>query len=320
MSGTPARGICSVVLVCVGAGALCAAPLANAGELYRNQMNSSAGWGMNVTNADVLATFGFNYGAIGIPEAPNSRGGDAATRGVKLEANTGEPAESAEMNLFPIGQSFSGDYRLRFDAWMSFDVTGGQIGSTEFLGGGIGYDSATAGIGSGVQMIATGDGGSGSDWRAFKDSFFLTQDAMVAGSRNAADPYYTNFLPGVAPPVGSGQPAIAGFDGSPAFQWVTWQFTVYGDMVDIGIIKPNGDQRLIARIDVTDISDGSSGATRDGNIMLYYGDIFTSVSPAPQFTFGLIDNVLVTTEIPAPGAIALLGVASPIAVRRRRRR
>ena len=54
---------------------------ASAETLFWDQMNadSAAGWGSNVTSADTKATFGYNYSAVGIPEAPNSMGGDTAT-------------------------------------------------------------------------------------------------------------------------------------------------------------------------------------------------------------------------------------------------
>jgi len=55
-------------------------------QLYQDQMNSGAGWGENATTGDYLATFGYDYSADGIPEAPNSQIGDAATRGLKMEA------------------------------------------------------------------------------------------------------------------------------------------------------------------------------------------------------------------------------------------
>ena len=77
---------------------------------------------MNASSTDVAATFGFDYGiaALSIPEAPNTRAGDAPTTGVKAEANLAE-AGADEFAIYPTGQNFTGNYQLRFDAWMNID-------------------------------------------------------------------------------------------------------------------------------------------------------------------------------------------------------
>lgn len=302
------------------AGLLAAGP-ASAAVLFADEMTSGAAWGTNATSADTLATFGFNYSTVGIPEAPNSQGGDAATSGLRLEANVLEPGSTESLTVYPLGQNFTGTYRLRFDAWSNYDT--GETATTEFLGGGIGYDNAASGLTSGAQAVASGDGGSSSDWRVFKDGFFVAEADMAAGSRNASDPYYADFLPAMSPPAIQGQ-AGTGTDGAPGFQWITWQFTVIGTQVLIDIEKPGGEQLRIAELDCLDVSDGSSGCSSTGNISLFYGDFFTSVSDAPAITFGLIDNVFVVDDfdIAEPGTVALLGVglAGVVVIRRRRPR
>lgn len=289
---------------------------ATAAVLFSDQMTSGAAWGLNLSGADFAATFGYNYSADGIPEAPNSQGGDAATSGLKLQANIIDPAAAAFFTAYPIGQNFTGTYRLRFDAWMNFDAdevaSGSSNGTTEFLGGGIGYNNTSIDVGSGAQAIATGDGGSGSDWRAFKEGpLFIASADMAAGSRNGSDPYYSDFLPAVAPPGAQGQSA-SGIAGSPGFQWITWQITVLGDQVLMDIIKPGGDELRIVTIDCGDTTDGSTGCATDGNISLFYADYFSSVSPRPDLTFGIIDNVVVedgfVVAAPEPATLAILGL------------
>jgi hypothetical protein len=300
----------SVLAACALA---CAVNVTMAQELFRDQLSSGTGWGVNANNADSSATFGYDYSADAIPEAPNSRGGDAATSGVKLEANINSGTFSV-LTVYPTGQNFTGNYQLRFDAWINFDaderINGGSAGTTEFIGGGIGYDNTSADIGPGAQIIATGDGGSGSDWRAFADGVFLAADEMAADDRNGANAYYSDFLPGISPPAGQSQVSFpAGVAGSPSFQWITLEINSVDGLADIYIEKPGGDRLQIALFNY----NGSRPFTSDGNIGLVYADFFTSVSPRPDLTFGLIDNVEVNV-VPEPATfllsiLGLLGMA-----------
>ncbi len=281
--------------------------------LFSDGLDSGAGWGVNAS-ADTAATFGYDYSADAIPEAPNSVGG-AATTGLKAEANLSSGTLSV-LTAYPTGQNFTGNYQLRFDAWMNIESGAGT--TTEFMGGGIGYDGVTADVASGAQAIATGDGGSANDWRAFKSppQFFLSAAAMTGGTRNGSDAYYADFLPAVPAAQGQAGTSIA---GSPGFQWITWEFNVVGNDVSIFIEKPSGDRLEIASYDKTDTSDGSAGVVTDGNISLFYADFFTSVSAAPALQFGLFDNVVVTA-IPEPASLGLVLVASCGLLGRQRRR
>jgi hypothetical protein len=286
--------------------------------LFRDQMTDAAPWGVNVGGSgDVAYTFDYAYDLLRIPEAPNTQVGDAATRGVKLEANPNSPGTVDFFSLYPTGQDFTGSYRLRFDAWQNFEVDGS--GTTEFLGGGIGYDNVTADIASGAQAMSTGDGGSSNDWRAFKSppQFFIPDADMAAGTQQGSDPYYADFLPAVPAAQGQAGTSVA---GSPGFQWITWDIAVAGDSVTINIEKPDASRLLIVEYDKTDTSDGSAGVSTDGNISLFYADFFDSVSTNPALAFGMIDNVEVT-RIPEPTTLGLVGLAAlalGAGVRRRR--
>lgn len=312
--------------ILLGAAALAAACHAPAqAQLFSDDMSNGASWGMNISpDTDVAATFGYDYSADGIPEAPNSVGGPATT-GVKLEANNGDGNDiGSYFTLYPTGQSFSGNIQLRFDAWMNHDAderVGAARGTTEFLGGGLGYDNVTADVASGAQLIVTGDGGSGSDYRAFKSppQFFIDGSAMEGGSRNGAIAYHTDFFPEVAAPAVQGQTALSAA-GSPGFQWVTFEVNTIGNLVNFWLEKPGGERHLIVRYDKTDTSDGSAGVSTDGNISLFYADFFSSISPRPDLTFGIIDNVVVST-VPEPATVALAGLAGLglVALRRRGR-
>ena len=278
--------------------------------LFRDEMVDPNGWGMNISpDSDVSATFGYDYSTIdGIPEAPHSEGGDVATSGVKLEANNGDFSEVvAYFTLYPLGQNFTGKYMLRFDAWMNYDLgellDGAAVGTTEFLGGGIGYDNVTADVASGAQAITTGDGGSASDWRAFKSppQFFIPAADMSGGSLNAGVAYYADFLLPADPPAPQGQSASGSSPaGSPGFQWITWETKFDGSEVVVTVEKPGGERLEIVRYDPTDLSDGSSGVDPNGNISIFYADFFDSLTARPDLTFGVVDNVVVS-EVGIPG-------------------
>ena len=260
-------------------------------QLFQDQMNNGAAWGVNSSGPDYLATWNYDYSANGIPEAPNSQGGDAATRGLKMEANLFD-GSSSFFTAYPTGQNFVGSYQLRFDAYMSY----GTVGTTEFLGGGISYNGTDADLTSGSQAIATGDGGSSVDWRAF--------DAGGAGYipvANASSEPFVSFLPSV-----NGSEA-----GTPGFQWITWEFNVLEGDVSIFIEKPD-----LSRLEVTSFTPVVS---TDGNISLFYADFFSSVADPEADTFGIIDSVVVNA-IPEPttAALVLIGGAG-LLVRSRRR-
>ena len=297
----------------------------SAAVLFSDDMTNATAWGMNASSADTAATFNYNYAADGIPEAPHPIMGGAATRGVKLEANIIDPAAGEKFTLYPLGQNFTGNHQLRFDAWMNFDAdtratTG--AGTTEFLGGGVGYDNVTVDVASGAQTIATGEGGSASDWRAFKSppQFFVASADMNGGTRQGSSPYYANFLPSVAPPPDQGQ-AASGVAGSPGFQWITWVFTAINqgglNKVRVSIEKPDGSSLSIVKMNCNFTGDGSNGCTSEGNISLFYADFFSSVSSRPDLTFGVIDNVIVT-DVPEPASLSLLALGGLAILRRRR--
>ena len=306
----PASVVCSAVFLFTSSGVASAATI-----LFSDEMTNAAAWGVNVGgSSDVAYTFNYAYELLGIPEAPNTAGGDAATRGVKLEANQNSPGTVDFFTLYPTGQNFTGSYRLRFDAWQNFEVDGG--GTTEFLGGGIGYDNVTADIASGAQAMSTGEGGSSNDWRAFKSppQFFIPDADMAAGTHQGSDPYYADFLPAVPAAQGQAGTSVA---GSPGFQWITWDIAVVGDLVTINIEKPDASRLLIVQYDKTDTSDGSAGVSTDGNISLFYADFFDSVSSNPALAFGIIDNVEVS-RVPEPTMLGLLGLGA-LALGARRR-
>jgi len=135
-------------------------------------VDSSANWAVNGGPSDEAANFFFDYGTIGIPSAPNSSG---TTRGVKLQVNQSSGTFGG-FSVSPLGQSFSGNYELRLDLWLNFNGPApfGGHGSTQLGGAGIGTAGTTAqwpgGVQDSVWFMATGDGFSNADFRAYSSA------------------------------------------------------------------------------------------------------------------------------------------------------
>lgn len=254
--------------------------------------------GANANDDGSSAEFFFDYSAIGIPAAPNSAGG--TTRGLRLRANMSGGIFSG-LSVSPNGQNFSGEYRLRFDWWGNFNgpAPAGGNGSTQITGGGIGTAGTSAqwpGFADSVYFMATADGGTSSDYRAYASgaagSYQDTATGIyaagnLAGSRNSSHAYYSEF--------GGEQPSSAQAAvfpnqtgttaaGAPGYLWHDFLVIKQGTNVTWYL-----DNKLIATVPLTNTLGG-------GNILLNYSDINAGSSSdinAPDMLFGLIDNVRV---------------------------
>ena len=264
------------------------------------------------------ANFAFDYGALGIPSAPNSEGGSAL--GVQLWANNpaaGTTNAPSAVQLIPqgVGKTIAGQsYRMSFDVWMNVNgpLPGGGTGSTEAFLVGAGWNGMQpieVGTENGTYFSVTGEGGSSTDVRIFDSAGFNAAGTIAGPGPNTGDPYYTDVFPGGvdvgALPVQGGQDAQTGTTapGQMAFQWHRVDLEVMGDTANFYV-----DDLLIGT---------SSGSDLEGNLMLGYGDYFGSETDAPQWSFGIIDNLEVNV-VPEPSALALalLGVIGLLRFRR----
>jgi hypothetical protein len=313
-----------------------------------NTVGSSANYVVTSSSADTAVTFGYDYGAFGIPSAPNST--DSSTIGVKMEANIALPTSIEAVTLHSV-QSFSGKYTVQYDAWVNANgpFPGGGAGSTEYITFGIGSDGATvnrhnfsagspSGIGSGAWFAASGEGQSSQvDYNAMKGATFqLPATGQYAagnttgagGARDNSNAYYTPILPtgvdtSLLPYQGASIP-VTGFAqqngvtqaGIFGFKWheVLIEVDSTGGTGGAGSAKWYIDGLLIATLDA-----GANGSfSTSGSVNFGYLDPFTSVSNNAALSFGLIDN-LVVTVIPEPTTVVLsaLGVLGLVAARRR---
>jgi hypothetical protein len=291
-------------------------------------VNTSANYTVN-QDPDASVTFAYDYSAMGIPSAPNSTGG--TTLGVHFQANDGDATgTAAAINISPTGQSFTGDYVLRFDSWLNSNgpFPAGGTGSTEFWTAGVGTDGddvqKSAGTASGAWFAADNEGQSGIDFRAYLNttlegpsstiyaaSDFTAPDSTVINRRSANNPYYHTAFPGgqMAPALqqtnfpqqtGALKPGTLGF---------VWR--------EVEIKKLAGNVSL--SIDGLPIATFTNPTLTGNNIFVGHWDVFASIADNAALSFGVIDN-LVVEVIPEPATISMLILGlSAIAFSRPRR-
>lgn len=305
--------------------ALAAAPLtANAQVLFQSGLSSGTDFTV-VGATDYRATFGVDYAALAIPQAPN--GTDRV--GLKLEANLSTGVTAHDVAVFPTNFSPAAnqDYRVSVDVWMNWAVGSGF--STEFGGLFVGHNGSNIGR-NGMGLLYTGDGGAARDYRAYKNT---SEQFLASGQYNAAltavcDPtifptedcrnnqsdFFTTQLPefdvGLAldPDDGQGVGQVgtqaAGIAG---FQWVTMQIDVFPNRLGAGVTQDVGVAEvtmimhgnpeapnvppLALPIVTLDNSNGGGNLT---NLLakpaMVYADIFTSIADFPEFNYGIFDN------------------------------
>ncbi len=296
---------------------------------------SASTWTTSVsTGAPAIntANMAFDYSTVGIPAAPNSTGG--STIGAQLRANQPSGATFSGLSIAPNGQSFTGDYTLRFDAWQNFNggFPGGGSGSTQATGGGIGANTNTAQfIGTaieGVYFAGTGDGGSGLDYRAYTNtgaSLAPSTGVYAAGTQSTAqnntDAFYsTNMFGSVDAPAAQlllfPQQTGTTAPGTLGMLWRTWTIEKVGDIVTWSVTNNVGTNVLLATVDTSIAGNELTG----DNIFLGHFDINATSSGdvnADSLLFGLFDNVVVTAPVPEPGLL-LGALALPAYLLRRR--
>jgi hypothetical protein len=291
--------------------------LAFGAVIFSDDMSTGTNWGTVANSADDIATFGFDYGTMGIPAAP----GGADTIGLKLAANTADGAAGA-VTVYST-QTFSGVYMLEFDSWCNFDTVSG--GTSEMYGGGTGHDQATINrpgwYGAGSFLAMYGDGLSSRDYRMYKDAQEQWVSSGQYNSVNAGypsgmvtnhdiDPFWQKLTPAVDlttfDPPQSGQSGTKPA-GQPAFAWHHIEMTV---LPALGIVFMEFDGQWFGM-------NGLAGnpVTLDGALSFFHYDAYGSVAGA--YGFSIVDNVVVH-DTPEPATLALLSLGGLALLRRRR--
>lgn len=240
-----------------------------------------------------------------VPLSPNSAPGE--THAIKLTVNKiDDIAERFAINLYPKTTNFSGDFVVKFDAFLNHGAyadTG--AGTTEYVLFGINHvgDKINWGVTSGASMASTfatdavggtasdglwfgfvGDDGALRSFQAFEGvasgpSTFLDgalggipdRDGNGAADDDGSDPYIRTIFP--APPFEAA--------GLPGKRWVQVELSQIGN-----VIKWTIDGKTIG------IRTNTSSWT-SGRVMIGYADTFAGVAALKDENWALIDNLRV---------------------------
>jgi hypothetical protein len=267
--------------------------------------DTSANWTVQFASNDGLpdysAQFNYDYSADGLPPAPHS---GADTHGLKVTVNKGDAsAAAAGINFYPNGQSFSGNYALRFDMYL---IMGNGTYTTEYALLGLNH--------SGNQVNWFRNSGNGytnsvydglwcqieADGAAYGDYVMNTAPLVNSGgiwSPTAVASRSASTLSGVfkTPPwtVGAGSSgAPANLDGSSTPCWAEVELSQLSKSVTLKI-----NNTLI-------MTYTNTTAFTSGNIMLGYDDAYDSIGPAGASV--IYDNVRVVQLAP----LQITGIAT----------
>lgn len=217
---------------------------------------------------DYRAGFGYDYSQSGIPASPH---GSGTTKGLLLTVNKNDAtANAAGVNVYPKDKTFSGNYLLKFDMYMTYDPS--AAGTTENSSFGINHSGnltnryATAGsdgIWFGVESDGSAQGG-----RSYV-MYMPTNTTSAPAFEAKPAAQFTSVFP--APPFEAA--------GAPSGQWVDVSIRQENNVVTW---KINGNTIFQKPI--------TTGAT-SGDIMLGYMDTFNSIGSTNNFV--IYDNVKV---------------------------
>lgn len=152
-------------------------------------VNNAALWASATAGGTNPVTFGFDYSALGIPQAP----GSSTTTAMRLQANTAGTATVGGVTVSPTAVNLAGDYVIHAEVWQNtfgpLTTTGSNgSGTSQFFGMGSGYSSgvnyragATTGGGSGTWFAAVNDGGFSATSTTIRDfNAFVGSGAVAA--------------------------------------------------------------------------------------------------------------------------------------------
>ena len=284
-----------------------------------NGINSSNLWRINLADPNTdHVEFNYDYSAVGIPVAPGTT--DGTRLGLRMRCGN-DVLQFDGLSLSPTNGNFTGNYRLKFDMWINYNgpMPDGGPGSTQNFDAGVGttgdhpvwFNNPNS---VGLWFTCTGDGADGDvdgDYTAFlADAQYKDDTGFYAagtgagpntGIRNASHPFYSLWGGQAAPAdqlaLFPGQTGVANA-GNAGMAWHTVVITKLADTVKWQI---DGVTICTVTNDPVNLST---------NVFVGYQDKFASgvVSPVPEMSFGLVDNLRVETYLSAPISITAIAI------------
>ena len=241
-----------------------------------------------------------------VPLAPNSAPGES--KGIKITVNKlDDLAERFAVNLYPKMAPASGDYVLKFDAFLSHgSFADSGIGTTEYLLFGLNHSGTNMnwGVTSGASMAGTfatssvlaGKGSDGVWFQFVGDDGALRGFQSFVGNAGGVSTYLDGASGGVIDRDGNGlgdddagEPYLISAFPAPPFEspgvmgkrWLQVELSQVGN-----VLKWTIDGKVIAM-------RTNTSAWTSGRPMIGYVDNFTSIAGLKDETFLLIDNLRV---------------------------
>jgi hypothetical protein len=207
---------------------------------------------------------------------------------------------SAGINLYPAGRSFSGDFVLRFDMYLSF----GTAGTTEHAVAGLNHstlltnrvtqsgdaNNTTAG-GDGVWVAIETDGSGNRDYTAYTTTNQATVPVAIASQTATA----------MAPFITSPPYAFPGSPGVNPTSGKEWSQVELSQIANVITLKVNA---------ATVFTFTNTTGYTSGDVMLGMNDQFDSIGSAANYV--IFDNVEVIS-LGATNTITITGISFPSA-------
>jgi hypothetical protein len=221
----------------------------------------------------------YDYSLLGVPPSPRSGG---TTRGLYVTVNKDPTPVAAGINFYPNGQSFRGNYALRFDLYMNL----GNSNQTEHALAGLNHSGTLTNWVSqnpaahpstrgndGLFVAINGSGGNNGDYAAYT----ATNTGSVPGQlTNRAATAFTSVI--TAPPY-----TFAGSIGCASNSLTkTW--------AEVELRQLDGRVTLTVN-DLVIYELTNSTSFTSGNILIGYNDQFSS--RGSDLNFAVFDNVRV---------------------------
>ena len=243
--------------------------------------NYDVRFGANNGLTDYDVNFSYDYSAQSIPPAPHTSGG--TTRGLYLRVNKNDATAlgSAGVNVYPLFETFTNNYALRCDMFLSF----GTAGTTEHAQLGLNHsglftnrvsqsadaNNSTAG-GDGIWVGIETDGSNNRDYTAYS---YPTPASLPVAITNRTATSLASVI--TAPPY-----AFAGSPGNGPSNPRTWADVELSQFNGLVTLKVNG---------IVIYQFPNTTGVNGGTILLGMNDQFDSIGSPVNFV--VFDNVQV---------------------------